>query len=119
MDMLYLQTCPKKEIKRASERNQKSVLNLSGFYTAIIKEAAKCSSYSSDVLYDIDSIKDMLKNMKDGEQTRYYLGFRNMGVDAASFIREREPSEYRKIYKMVATMLGGYITVSLYDLKFK
>ena len=32
-----------------------------GIYTVLIKEAAKCQNYSSDVLYDIQYIETLLK----------------------------------------------------------
>ena len=35
-------------------------INMSSIYTALIKEAAKCENYASDVLYDIKHVEEEL-----------------------------------------------------------
>ena len=71
--------------------------------TKLIKEAAKCRHWSSDLLSDLFYV---MKRVELEEKDTYdaWLGFRECGVDHAGFIGERwnnkahadEP--YRKIY---------------------
>lgn len=58
-------------------------------YTVLIKEAAKCQNYSSDVLYDIQYIESLLKQTDVIPPSNIYFGFRKLGVDGFEFIRER------------------------------
>lgn len=58
-------------------------------YTVLIKEAAKCHNYSSDVLYDIQYIENLLKQTDVILPSNIYFGFRKLGVDGFEIIRER------------------------------
>ena len=58
-------------------------------YTVLIKEAAKCHNYSSDVLYDIQYIENLLKQIDIIPPSNFYFGFRKLGVDGFEIIRER------------------------------
>ena len=58
-------------------------------YTVLIKEAAKCHNYSSDVLYDIQYIENLLKQTNVILPSNIYFGFRKLGVDGFEIIRER------------------------------
>lgn len=58
-------------------------------YTVLIKEAAKCQNYSSDVLYDIQYIENLLKQTDVILPSNIYFGFRKLGVDGFEFIRKR------------------------------
>lgn len=60
-----------------------------GIYTTLIKEAAKCQNYSSDVLYDIQYIENSLKQIDIIPPSNFYFGFRKLGVDGFEIIRER------------------------------
>lgn len=61
-------------------------INMSSIYTALIKEAAKCENYASDVLYDIKHVEEELyENMK--ETSNVFFGFRDMGVDHKEYIK--------------------------------
>lgn len=71
-------------------------INMSSIWTELIKEAAKCDSYSSDVLIDIDAVREKLASGKPEDFT-YYFGFRDNGVDHEAFIRRRGSDEYRRI----------------------
>lgn len=63
-------------------------INMSSIYTALIKEAAKCENYASDVLYDIKHVEEELyENMK--ETSNVFFGFRDMGVDHKEYIKSR------------------------------
>lgn len=71
-------------------------VNMSSIWTALIKEAARCESYASDVLLDIDSVREKLEAENPVDFT-YYFGFRDNGVDHEQFIRNRKSDEYRII----------------------
>ena len=61
-------------------------LNLSGIYDRLIKEAAKCKYYASDLLIDIKSLEKVLDNQESG---RFFFGFRDSGIDHEAFIDSR------------------------------
>ena len=71
-------------------------INMSSIWTALIKEAAKCDSYASDVLIDIDTVRMKLKSDNTDDFTQYFV-FRTNGVDHEEFIRNRGSYAYRKI----------------------
>lgn len=77
-------------------------INLSSIWTELIKEAAKCDSYSSDVLIDIDAVREKLASGKPEDFT-YYFGFRDNGVDHETFIRNRKSDGYRRILSLSVT----------------
>lgn len=73
-------------------------------YDILIREAAKCKSYCSDVLYDIDGINHML-SIKDIPTREFWIGFRDLGVDSKGMIELRRESPemygenpYRVVY---------------------
>lgn len=79
---------------------EKYTPNMSTIYTELIKEAALCENYSSDVLIDIERFEECLKECQSGEQGRVFFGFRDMGVDGLTYIScnlSHLESSYRKI----------------------
>lgn len=65
-------------------------VNMSSFYTKLIKDAARCSNYSSDVVYDIQGINKRLENFNPEEDYEpIWIGFRRQGVDHAGYILSR------------------------------
>ena len=91
------------ESARWSDYEQKIAVNMSTIYTKLIKDAARCNCYSSDLLFDIQMFEDRLKS---GEPCAIYLGFRKMGVDGENFIVSRcnngasVYSEYFALYRL-------------------
>lgn len=77
-------------------------INMSSIWTELIKEAAKCDSYSSDVLIDIDAVREKLASGKPEDFT-YYFGFRDNGVDHEAFIRNRGSEGFRRILSLSVT----------------
>ena len=77
-------------------------INMSSIWTALIKEAAKCESYASDVLIDIDTVRTKLESDHPEDFTQYF-GFRTNGVDHYEFIRNRGSDAYRKIMALHVT----------------
>ena len=75
-------------------------VNYSSILSVLIKEAAKCEFYSSDLfIYWID-IEKSLHEMKEGDKKYYTFGFRNNGVDGNTFVnaRIRCKQQYFSIY---------------------
>ena len=64
-------------------------VNMSDIYSTLIKEAARCNSYNSDVVYDINYIHDKLKEYRGGNFEPIFVGFRKYGVDGTSYILSR------------------------------
>jgi hypothetical protein len=101
----------------AEDRSQAGYNNLSGINSKLIKEAAKCKMYASDVIYEIEYLKIALKELKPGKDYISYLGYRELGVDGTDFILCRKDSEYRKLQKIVASLdIYGYVTIKLYTI---
>lgn len=61
-------------------------INLSGVYTKLIQEAGRwCERFASDILYDIQSIDEWIKEWDTHNDSRKFLmGFREDGVDSAA-----------------------------------
>lgn len=67
-------------------------VNLSSVFTAMIKEAAKCNRYSSDLIYDIDGINSRLEHFDYEDEESYspiLVACRKDGVDGNNFILQR------------------------------
>ena len=83
--------------------------NMSSEFSAMIKEAARCNAYASDLLYDIEAIKEMVTSVNpmdfpdDRSNDENFpvvgVGMRKMGVDGNSFILSRCNGECYNIYK--------------------
>lgn len=64
--------------------------NMSSIYTELIKDAARCNNYSSDVIYDIREIDRKLESFeKDAPFDPVWIGFRKMGVDGTNYVLSR------------------------------
>lgn len=65
-------------------------VSVSDIYTRLIKDAARCNSYSSDVFYDLQKIDRELHEFRPGSIFEpIFVGFRRHGVDGNSFILSR------------------------------
>lgn len=72
-------------------------INMSSIYTALIKEAAKCNRWSSDILVEIKNISNAIKDISKEEHIIIF-GFREDGVDGEEYVKLRNPKEtYRNI----------------------
>ena len=74
-------------------------VNLSSFFTKLIKDAARCNDYSSDLFYDMREIYDTMKAFRATQSmhefTPMFVGFRRHGVDGNSFILSRLHNDLR------------------------
>lgn len=65
-------------------------VNISDIFTRLIKDAARCNSYSSDVFYDLQKIEETIRNYRNfAEVEPIFVGFRRHGVDGNLFILSR------------------------------
>ena len=62
------------------------VFNTSELYSILIKEAARCNSYNSDILYDIETIESRFHTYSGKEFEPIFIGFRKLGVDGTSYV---------------------------------
>lgn len=64
--------------------------NPSEFYTKLIRDAARCNRFSSDVVFSIDEIREAFREYKSGKEFEpIWIGFRRHGVDHADFIMSK------------------------------
>ena len=100
-------------------------LNYSSIATKLIKCAAECKSYSSDMLITWAGIQRLIDNPESGNY-EFWFGFREMGVDCKSFIENRISSAamygvdenfYRKIYKVQVNITRDYMEMRLIEFK--
>jgi len=99
-------------------------INMSSIYSLLIKEAARCDHYASDVVLDIESIEEKLKAAQTSWD--YYVGFRDMGVDGPSFVKIRlekandaDDTPYRALYRLECTPDAdnkNFFTAQLFEL---
>lgn len=102
-----------------SASSQKWSINYSGILSFLIKEAAKCEHYASDLFISWESV---MEKIQCGESFSYFFGFRRMGVDHESFIRSRCESlggalEYRSMYRLDVDFQSGEVRMNLYELE--
>ena len=70
-------------------------VNLSDMFTRLIRDAARCNSYSSDVFYSLTEIDEKIRNYHGkalsgaAQFEPIFIGFRRHGVDGNSFILSR------------------------------
>ena len=92
-------------------------VSTSGIFTILIKEAAECEHYSSDILVDINAINRIL-DVNESEITDYYIGFRSMGVDnREQIIYRRDREVYRCIYLLRFEKTRNDLKLTLFKLK--
>lgn len=64
--------------------------NYSGMFSKLIKDAARCNHYNSDIFYDLKHIESRLKEFNPEEEFEpIWIGFRKMGVDGTEFVIRR------------------------------
>lgn len=81
--------------------------NLSSEFSELIKQAARCNRFSSDVIYDIGSVNDALE-VWTGEKRLFVFGFRRDGVDGNSFVLSRVNNKCKNIYDVYKLYFALY-----------
>lgn len=100
-------------------------INYSSIIDKLIKEAAKCKRYSSDIIISLKSFENNIPKKYQGEDFCYYeyFGFREMGIDHEKFIKcnldilNDWRDYYRDIYvlKFATEKLTGKISITLFE----
>ena len=84
---LFEKMNPEKHSYLAQYTSRGLEFNESDLFTRLIKEAAKCEYYSSDVFYDIQYTDNRFKEFDPEEEFEpIWYGFRKMGVDCTNFV---------------------------------
>lgn len=85
-------------------------LNMSSVYCELIKAAARCCKYyASDITYEITMINNVISGIlpvtklvgEDGKGLTFLFGFRESGVDCATFVKcrlDKGENNYSRIY---------------------
>ena len=71
--------------------------NQSDLFSRLIKDAARCNGYNSDIYYDLRYIDDRMKDFDPSEDfDPIWVGFRKLGVDCTDFVlcRSRDEQTY-------------------------
>lgn len=62
-------------------------VNLNDIFTPLIKDAARCNGYNSDIYYDMIAIDEAMKSYRAGQEFEpMWIGFRKLGVDGTAFV---------------------------------
>ena len=89
--------------EKTDTREKYTLINYSDIFTELIQAAGNlCEQYASDLFYDLKAIEESIVKL---ENTVYYIGFRELGVDGNSFVKCRLESdkytlEYRRLYRL-------------------
>lgn len=85
--------------KYGSWTEKRMETNLSSEFSELIRQAARCNRYGSDLIYDINNVNDAMETWT-GEKTLFVFGFRRDGVDGNSFVLSRVNNECKEIYNI-------------------
>ena len=86
--------------------------NVSEFFTKLIKDAARCNSYSSDVVYSLFKINQILSNYQElavGMEP-VWIAFRRHGVDGTEYLLSRIGEYPYNLYNKYFAAYSFYIT---------
>ena len=88
---LYEKLKPSEQQVYLAQYNARGLdFNTSDMFTRLIKYAARCNGYNSDIYYDLSYIDDRLKHFEPADDFEpIWIGFRKMGVDCTSFVLTR------------------------------
>lgn len=119
----------KKRVSRAeggyNEHSHKWDVNLSSILDILIKEAAKCTRYASDLFISWEQVEELLKKEQLIFPKKFFFGFRDMGVDHLAYIQAKyDPRnigitpDYRCIYMLQGKFENEYsISFTLYEIE--
>lgn len=119
----------KKRVSRAeggyNEHSHKWDVNLSSILDILIKEAAKCTRYASDLFISWEQVEELLKKERLDYPRMFFFGFRDMGVDHLAYIQAKyDPRnigitpDYRCIYMLQGKFENEYsISFTLFEIE--
>ena len=73
-------------------------INISSIIDAVIKNAGRfCERYASDILFDLNTLNDIIKNYDPTSPAEHIIcfGIRKNGVDGNSFLESRIENDFR------------------------
>jgi hypothetical protein len=86
--------------------------NQSDLFSRLIKDAARCNGYNSDIYYDLCYIDDFMKHFEPAAGNEpIWLGFRKLGVDCTSFVLCRCENDF--IYGSLAKNYFALYSISI------
>lgn len=111
-----------------SVKNNKYDINLSDIETELIKAAASCRRYASDLFIDWYAIRDEIIKKEDGPKVVYYAeGFREFGIDGNNYIysnlctykhnHKKLDKHYNMIYAIKIEKTEDDVIVTVFDIK--
>lgn len=75
-------------MRKIKEIEAEKTQNWARIGTVLVKEAAKCENFASDILIDCNKIVNVVAEEKEFSED-FYLGFRENGVDHKEFVKGR------------------------------
>ena len=85
-------------------------VNISDFYTTLIKDAARTNRFSCDIIRPINNIDDQLNNFKAGDEWKpVFIGCRRDGVNDTEYVLSSissAGSRYRDIVSQYFAFYG-------------
>ena len=93
-------------------------INMSDFYTQLIRDAARCNDYSSDVIFDINYINQRLEDYHGGYFEPIWIAFRKHGVDGTNYILCRT-NEYETPFACINREYFVVYSVSLAETDYE
>ena len=96
----YHSEAPAQCVEKAPYSAEKKLdANLSSEFTELIRQAARCNRYASDLIYGIEDVNEKMETWT-GEKTLFVFGFRRDGVDGNSFVLSRVNNECKSVYDL-------------------
>lgn len=125
MSIVYKKKCVSSAEGDYNECSHKWDVNLSSILDLLIKEAAKCTRYASDLFISWEQVEELLKKEQLIFPKKFFFGFRDMGVDHLAYIQAKyDPSniginpDYRSIYMLQGKFKDEYtIRFDLYEIE--
>lgn len=93
-DLFEKMTPSDKHVYLAQHNSSGLDFNRSDLFSRLIKDAARCNGYNSDVYYDLVYIDQRMKEFNPGDEfDPIWIGFRKLGVDCTNFVLCRVSDE--------------------------
>ena len=74
--------------------------NISSIFCPLIKDAARCNRYQSDIYYSLKQIDEMMEQFNPNHMPEpIWIGFRRDGVDGTSFVLSRTGNDIYNLHK--------------------
>lgn len=91
-------------------------INDSAILTRLIQEAGRyCERFASDLFIDWTGVQNGIRDMTDGADVTYLFGFRQDGVDGATYVTafDGDRARYRSLWRLDVVTTGEKIEMTL------